>query len=92
MNQIQFRRTLAKELLDYSYQVCEGEEEQLRACAPQSVAKKLHPNMPDNGQVASGQNSQQCSTSVEPLNCNKLCPVCIGIHIASKDSNNGIDN
>ncbi|KAI2496884.1 Transposase IS4 [Fragilaria crotonensis] len=106
LNQIEFRRKLAKELLDYSYQV-RGQRRVHEGLCASTCGEETAPRFAGQWtgtewtQLATMYPQHVCKT----YNCTRrirtycrckigywLCPTCIGIHIASKENYNGVDD
>ena len=105
LSQLEFRRLLAKELLEYSMQVRgrrqKHEDYLCRSACGEETAPKFagHWNGTEWTMLSTMYAQQVCRT----LHCNKrirtycrckvgywLCSVCIGRHIASTDNDNGV--
>jgi hypothetical protein len=106
LNQIEFRRKLAKELLDYSYQV-RGRRRVHEGLCASTWGEETAPRFAGQWtgtewtQLATMYPQHVCKT----YNCTRriraycrceigfwMCPTCIGIHIASQENDNRVDD
>ena len=107
MNQIEFRRKLAKELLDYSFQVRGRRRARTEGLCASICGEETAPRYAGHWtgtewtKLATMYTQHICRT----FNCTKrirtycrcnigfwMCSICIGIHIASKENDNGVEN
>ena len=107
MNQIEFRRKLAKELLDYSFQVRGRRRARTEGLCASICGEETAPRYAGHWtgtewtKLATMYPQHICRT----FNCTKrirtycrcnigfwMCSICIGIHIASKENDNGVEN
>ena len=106
LTQIQFRRKLSKELIEYSYQV-RGRRKSVASLAQSKCAEEMAPKYAGTW---TGSEWTQLTTMYAQHICrtygckrrirtycqcrigNWLCPTCIGIHIASEDTGKGMDD